>query len=115
MEPNSYYFLEGFSDLIQYISIFKTDNKTKYVGEKFIEYITSETAQKTLSKINMFSVLDLKIYNTPFYREWEKVLAEPLNTFNVFLHKENLKEKINLANRALIGDTEAIKKINTWF
>jgi hypothetical protein len=26
-----------------------------------------------------------------------------------------LKEKINLANRALIGDTEAIKKINTWF
>ena len=84
MEPNVYEFLGGFSDLVQYISIFETDNQTKYMCERFIEYLTSEEVQKTLSRINMFSVLDLKIYSDVFYREWEKVLAEPLKTFNVF-------------------------------
>ncbi|MDD4211178.1 MAG: hypothetical protein PHC46_02145 [Clostridia bacterium] len=115
MEPNVYEFLGGFSDLVQYISIFETDNQTKYMCERFIEYLTSEEVQKTLSRINMFSVLDLKIYSDVFYREWEKVLAEPLKTFNVFLHKENIKDKINTSLNALKGSDEARKKINDWF
>ena len=115
MEPNAYHFLGGFSDLVQYVSIFETDNDTKYMSERFIEYITCETAQRTLSRINMFSVLDLKIYSDTFYREWEKVLAEPLKTFNVFLHKDNIKEKIDTAIKALLGDKQSTSKINDWF
>jgi hypothetical protein len=115
MEPNDYYFLGGFSDLVQYVSIFETDKETKYMSERFIEYLTSEAAQRTLNRINMFSALDLKIYSDTFYREWEKVLIEPLKTFNVFLHKDNIKEKIDTAIKALLGDLEAADKINNWF
>jgi len=115
MEPNIYSFLGGFSDLVQYMSIFNTDNKTKLMCEKFIEYLTNENVQKTLVNISMFSVLNTKIYTDIFYREWEKVLAEPLKTFNVFLHDENIKDKINTATGALYGETEEIKKINEWF
>jgi hypothetical protein len=115
MEPNSYNFLEGFSDLIQYISIFKTDPASKYMSERFIEYLTSEQAQRTLSRISMFSTLNLKIYSDIFYREWEKVLNKPLKTFNVFLHNQNLKEKNKTTFEALMGDNDSREKINSWF
>lgn len=115
MDANQYWFLEGFSDLIQYISVFSSDAKTESVCEEYINYITTEQAQKTLSKINMFNVLGIKIYSTPFYREWEKILNEPLSTLNVFLHEENIKEKIDIAIKALKGDEESKNIVNNMF
>lgn len=115
MDANVYKFLGGFSDLIQYISIFNTDNKTKYICENFIEYITTEDVQRTLSAISMFSTLDIDIYSSTFYSEWEKVLAKNLNTFSVFMHKESIAEKISIAISALEGETSAQNKVNNLF
>jgi len=114
-EEYVYKFLEGFSDLIQYISIFNCDNVVKEKCVSFIEYLTSEKVQQTLVNIAMFSTLDMHIYNDSFYKEWESVLLKPLKTFNVFLEDEILSDKQKISLQALKGNEEAINKINTWF
>ena len=114
-EEYIYKFLEGFSDLIQYISIFSCDNVVKEKCVSFIEYLTSEKVQQTLVNIAMFSTLNMNIYSDSFYKEWEKVLLKPLKTFNVFLQDEILSDKQKISLEALKGNEEAINKINTWF
>lgn len=97
MQNNSYHFLGNFTDLVQYISVFKSDNKTETMCENFIEFLTQEKTQQTLTNINMFSVLNKNIY-TDEYKEYETKLLQPLKTLNVFLSNNNinnLKEILN--------------------
>lgn len=114
-EAYQYVYLGGFSDLIQYMSILDADNKTKKMCESFIEFLTSEKSQRTLTNIAMFSVLDMHIYSDIFYKEWEKVLLNPLKTFSVFLEKEVIKNHIEVTYNALKGNESAKEQINSWF
>jgi hypothetical protein len=110
-----YTYLGGFSDLVQYMSIVKSDAQTKQMCEQFIAYLTTEVVQQTLTNIAMFSVLPMHIYNDVFYKEWEKELLKPLKTTSVFLQSEVLKNKIELCHLALTGDETAKKQISEWF
>ena len=114
-EQYTYLPLGGFSDLIQYISIFETDAATKEMCEAFLSHITNEKTQKTLSSIYMFNVCNQSIYTDVFYKEWESVLLNELKTFPVFLDDANIQNKIEVATKALYNNKEAIKEINKWF
>jgi len=97
MQNNSYYFLPNYSDLIQYMSVFKTDNETEKLCEKFIEFVLSEKSQQSLSDIKMFSVLNENIY-TDEYKAYNNSLLKPLKTLSVFLSQDstrNLKDLLN--------------------
>jgi len=97
------------------MSIFETDNKTKEMCEKFIEYITTQEVQKTLTNIALFSALNMHIYSDNFYKEWEKVLLNPLKTFSVFLETQVLKNNLQVTFEALSGSENAKTLVNNWF
>ena len=109
--------LGGFSDLIQFVSIFKTDKKTEEMCTKFVEFLTSETVQCKLENISMFPVINKNIYTDEFYKKYNEVLLKPLKTVNVFLKQEildNLKELVNdyIFNGKISNKAEILKYLN---
>lgn len=113
MQNNSYCFLGNFSDLVQYVSVFKTDNKTESMCENFIEFLTQEKTQQTLTNINMFSVLNKNIY-TDEYKEFETKLLKPLKTLNVFLSNENIKTLKELLNDYFFNSKDVKSEIEKY-
>lgn len=103
----SYNFLDGFSDLVQYASIFFSTEKTQKMCEKFLEFLVSENVQKKLANINMFSVLNENIYaknndnlvsnfENEAYKNFNDVLLKPLKTINVFTKSDDILTLKNL-------------------
>ena len=90
-----YNFLGGFSDLIQYASIFPCEENALNMSKKFVEYVISEKVQEKLEHINMYPVINKNIYTDDFYNKFNQNLLKPLKTLNAFLSTdkiENLKE-----------------------
>lgn len=86
-----YEFLSGYSDLIQYASIFKGDKRTETICEKFIEYLLSKNCQKNLANIGMFPTISEIIYEDEKYKEFNEVLLKDLKTINIFTKNDDIK------------------------
>lgn len=106
-----YKFLGGFSDLIQYIGICSKGGEEQEICKKFMEQILSAESQKSLSDINMFNVLNQKIYSASVYAEMEEELSGSLKTLNVFLANQKLQEIKEFSLRAISGDNEAKRQL----
>ena len=113
MQNNSYYFLGGFSDLVQYMSVFKSDNKTEEMCENFIEFLTYEKTQQTLTNISMFSALNKNFY-TDEYKDYASTLLKPLKTMNVFLTQSNINNLKELLNDYYFNSKDVKNEINKY-
>ena len=103
----NYNTLGGFSDLIQYASVFSCEAKKEEICKEFLNYLISENVQKNLANINMFSVLDINIYQDEFYKQFNNILLKKIKTLNCFLKKEELDSlKMKLQEFVLEGKTE---------
>ena len=84
--------MSGYTDLVQYISIVKTEAKYEEICKRFVKQLLSENTQQMLGKINMFSVLNnLKLYTDDIFVQMENALANKLEVENVFLNNNNIQ------------------------
>lgn len=97
----SFEYLSGFSDLIQYIAVGKCEASEVKISTSFAEYVTSDKAQRSLTNISMFSVNKTDLYSSGYLKEMEKALSGELKTINVFLSESKLKELKTLSNDCL--------------
>ena len=67
--------LYGYTDLVQYLSVSQGAGEKTESCERFIEYLTSEQAQSTLTNMSLFSVLDATFYTADRYAQCESSLA----------------------------------------
>ncbi|MDR0850665.1 MAG: hypothetical protein LBN07_04280 [Christensenellaceae bacterium] len=92
-----YEYLGGFSDLVQYLGLMKESA----IAQEFIKFVLSKQSQSVLSNIGMFSV-NGDIYSEGYMKAFEKVLAGPLTSVNVFLTKTEI-EQAKAASIAQVG------------
>ncbi len=85
-------YLEGYTDLVQWFSIVTVDKDKQRNAKLFVEYILSEKVQQKLTKIGMFSVLDMKIYQEESI-DFEEALSKPLKVGNAFWGELEIKEQ----------------------
>lgn len=106
-----YYNLSGFSDLIVYGSVFKSDNKIETISKKFLEFLLTDQSQEKLMNINMFPVLYKNIYTDSKYKDYNETLLKELKTLNVFYSNETLEQIKNLLIEYYNNKTENKKEI----
>ncbi|MCH5159499.1 MAG: extracellular solute-binding protein [Clostridiales bacterium] len=63
--------LAGYTDLVQYVAISQTADDKAEACVEFIEYLTSDEAQRSLVNLSLFSVLDATFFTTDRYVECE--------------------------------------------
>lgn len=114
MSARSFYNLSGFSDLIQYIGVCKTDQIKQKISKQFIEYLLSDYCQEKIESINMFSVTGKKLYSSGEFSEMETTLQSSLKTVNVFLSKEKLDEIKSLGTMVVNGDKKAMNELKKF-
>ena len=108
-------YLSGFTDLIQYIGISTTSIKEKEICTKFIEYVTNEEVQNTISNISMFSVLNKKIYSSSYLNDMENELMKEIKTINVFLSGNKLQEIKDVSiNYLTKNEADNLKKLKQY-
>lgn len=101
--------VKGFSDIVCYASICK-HTQAYELCNNFIEYLLSETVQRKLNKINMFSVNTEGLYKEGIMHDIEKEVSA-YTVLNAFISKEILANNRDTALKALSGDQDAAKKI----
>ncbi len=95
LETCYYSYLSGYSDLVQYISIFDNIAQTKKdIAREYISYLLSKPVQQKIKNINMFSVLTNAIYEVQdgAICDFEKALKKPLVCVNVFSQNQVLEQ-----------------------
>jgi hypothetical protein len=84
-------FLGGYTDLVQYVSVFKSSSIEETMCQKFVQKLVSESTQQKLSSYNLFSVLDsVSLYTDDIFGTMEKTLKQPLETYNCFLNEQTI-------------------------
>ena len=90
----NYKFLNGYTDLVQYISVFKSAEIEQEICKQFVKKLISDQAQSKLANINLFSVLqNKKLYTDDIFGKMEESLSNNLKTENVFLNTSMIKEE----------------------
>ena len=84
LEPLSVGYLSGFTDLVQYVGFCDNGDGRGEYAQAFIEFLTSDDAQKKLTRIEMFSPV-LEIYSSGMHREMETALSKTLAVTNAFV------------------------------
>ena len=74
-------FLSGFTDLFQYIAVFSTDKNKNLYSQKFIDFLTGDSVQKTLDEIKLFSPYVLVDGEDEFYESQSKSVKYTLSAF----------------------------------
>lgn len=112
MQNRNFCFLPQFSDLVQYVGICSKDEIKKEISLKFIKELLSEQCQETLKDINMFSVLNKKVFSQEdeLFFEMEKTLSKELKTLNVFLTDAQIQNVKQLCLKAICGDENSKAK-----
>ena len=96
-------FLEGYTDLVQYISVFKTTDIEELLCKEYVKKLISKDVQKKLANYNLFSVLnDVKLYESGVYDEFENTLKKPLEVENVFSNLQEIEVKKQNAFREVV-------------
>ena len=106
--------LNEFCDLIQYICITARETTAYEAGVQFVEYLLSESVQKTLDEIGMLSMYTADIYGT----ETAMSLAEkecPKKMVNAFLAGEAKETIFEVARNAVSGDKISAKNFENLF
>lgn len=92
----SYQFLTEYTDLVQYVSVFKTDAKQQQICTDFVRFLISAASQQKLANINMFSVLqNMCLYTDNLFGQMEKSLSKNLHVENVFLSTQAINLEKN--------------------
>lgn len=85
-------FLGGYSDLVQYISVFKGQDIEETICKKFVSQLVSQNAQRRLKDYNLFSTLkNISLYDAGIYKDFENVLSQPLKSENAFISKSQIE------------------------
>lgn len=103
----------SFSDLVQYISVYSSDENKNFYSQKFIEYLLSEDSQKALTRIGMLTVNDKNIYSRD-----DAVNALENSKINgglyVFTDREKIEKLQSEAVRILGGDNKNLSKLRDY-
>lgn len=100
--------LKGFSDLRQYVSVVKTENKK--LANAFIGYLLAEESQKLLTGIGMFSAL-YDVYSSDDGMRKMLEDTKPTYTLSPFIGGKAREEAGRCAVEALrVGNAEVLKK-----
>jgi hypothetical protein len=105
LQPLNYY-----SDLYQYISILTNDSVKSAIARKFINYLLGEQSQKKLTSLSMMS-FNYNIYTSD--NEYMALLetSKISSTISAFMSEGKIAEFYSLADCAIKGNEEALKKI----
>ena len=116
MQERSFEYLQGFSDLVQYIGIATEDKEKQEICENFIQKLLSSDVQQSLANYNLFSVNQSDIYSSQNeqFSKIEKVLSKPLKTINVFTSNTELNEIKQLSKKALNNDSDAKARLKKY-
>lgn len=91
-----YKFLSGYTDLVQYISVFKSTQQEQEICTAFIKQLLSKNTQQNIANINLFSVLqNTSLYTEDIFAKMEKCLSGNLQTENVFLTSKAIELEKN--------------------
>ncbi len=86
-----YNFLEGYSDLIQYIGVNKNLDEIKMkIAKDFCEFITNENSQEMLKNYGLFTINNNLIYESGYMKDFELILHKNLKSTNVFATSEQI-------------------------
>ena len=87
-------YLGGYTDLVQYLSIFKSNAIEEKLCRQFVSHIISADVQRKLKEYSLFSTLNnLKLYNDGIYNDFENCLQNTLEVENVFLDLQQINEQ----------------------
>ncbi len=89
-----YTYLTDFTDLVQYIAVTATEERSIAHAREFVEFLVSSEIQKKLTSIGMFSVNGESIYNNE-YVDFERALSDKLMTLGVFTNAVKIAELQN--------------------
>ncbi len=103
----------SFSDLVQYISVYTSDENKNFYSQKFIEYLLSEDSQKRLTQIGMLTVNDKSIYSKD---DAVNVLenSDINGGLYVFTDREKIEKLQSEAARILSGDNKNLSKLRDY-
>ncbi|MBQ0017076.1 MAG: hypothetical protein KBT30_00410, partial [Clostridiales bacterium] len=107
MTQKNYVMLPNFSDLVQYVGICSTDAVRYEICNMFVKKLLSVETQSTLNGINMFSTLNLSLYEGDEFEIMEKALSKNLKTISVFSSEQDLLKIKSLAFDYCTGNNEA--------
>ncbi|MBQ8762018.1 MAG: hypothetical protein IJZ26_01705 [Clostridia bacterium] len=91
----NFQFLGNYTDLIQWIGVFNKETELT-TTKAFIEYLLSETQQKKLYKLGMFSATNVTVYEDNKYSEYfefERVIKDVSKVGNAFLTDIEIKQE----------------------
>ncbi len=101
--------LYAFCDLYQYASVTATDQTKNYYANDFVNYILSESVQKNLSNIGMFSCFYQVDYTDNALSSMQK--GKNFSTISAFTQKKKLLELQELSLLSAKGEIGALNKI----
>lgn len=94
MENVSFKCLTGYTDLVQYLSIFESNGQEEKMCQEFANNLTSQDVQQKLADYNLYTVLDgLKIYTQDVFLQMEEALSKTLKTENAFANLSAINDK----------------------
>ncbi|HAJ77613.1 MAG TPA: hypothetical protein DCO89_00895 [Clostridiales bacterium] len=81
----SFTFLNKYTDLVQYLSVFKGKEIEEKLCNEFVSHMISSNVQAKLKDYNLFSTLtNIKLYTDGLYKDFEDSLQSKLTIENVF-------------------------------
>ena len=99
----TYTFLEGYTDLVQYLSVFKGKDIEQKLCKEFVSQMISINVQSKLKDYNLFSTIkDLTLYSDGLYRDFESVLKKNLKVDSAFLSLEQIQSQKAEAFKAVV-------------
>lgn len=111
MTEQNFAFLQGFTDLVQYIGVTKKADEKTEICKLFVENLLQTQTQESLKNINMFSVKIINLYSAEPFASMESVLNRDIKTLNVFLETSVIKNINEMSYSALQGDEDAKNNI----
>ncbi len=88
-------FLSGFTDLLQYIAVFSTDKNKNIYSQKFIDLLLSDSVQKSLADIKLFSPYILVDGEDEFYQTQNKSVKYTISAFTGKSGYQKIKSAFN--------------------
>ena len=101
--------LNAFNDLYQYVALTSRDANKKVYAKRFIDYLVSDSVQKQLDKISMFSPYIKVNYDDENLSKMQQ--NNKFLSISAYLHKEQLKQLQEISILAVKGNQNSINKI----
>ena len=101
--------LKEYNDLYQYVAVTATDPVKNYYAQEFVEYLLSDSVQKKLNEIYMFSPYVPVEYDIEHYDDLQSIAFS--STVSAFISPEELIRMQELSIDALNGNKAALNKI----